>query len=390
MRVAYIAPYQGSSLIKRRPIIGNLSLAGNVKIELISKFLQRNGKAIEILSQGEVIEHRLKIYPRFCEPKLFHPEIPVFYASWLPIRFIRGFWSNWQMLRLFKTRHTINPFDAVIIYNLKRPQVFCANYAIKKLGLPVVLEYEDDAFVDIGGKSENGIKSEWYLKSVKEVLNAAAGGIGASPYLLARMPEGIPKMLLRGVVDEDIVRAGNRPLSYRKNWVIFSGTHYRSKGLEPLIIAWKGLNPPGWELHIAGQGELTTVLEKMAGNDNSIVFHGLLNRQEYTRFLSEAKIGMNPHDLSDKPGNVFAFKIIEYLGAGAHCITTPMGELEPEIEAGITYMPDNKAETIAETLIQVITERRWERSVAQYVWETYGSEAVSESLEVLLQKVLNN
>jgi hypothetical protein len=42
---------------------------------------------------------------------------------------------------LFKARHSAAPFDLVIIYNLKGPQVVCANYAIRRLGLPVVLEY---------------------------------------------------------------------------------------------------------------------------------------------------------------------------------------------------------------------------------------------------------
>jgi hypothetical protein len=390
VRIAYIAPYQGPDLINRRPILSNLGLAANYKIELISELLHRNGYNVEVLSQGEVNECPFRFYKGFYEPKLFHPEIPVFYASALSIRFMRGLWSSWKLRKLLIKRHGVRSFDAVIIYNLKRPQVHCANYASERLGLPVLVEYEDDSFVDIVGKTENGLRAMLYKKSVHDVLDAAAGCIGASPYLLSRMPGSIPKILLRGVVDEAILRASKRPLEKRQNWVVFSGTHTGSKGIEPLITAWKALDLPGWELHIGGVGELTEILKKMAGRHKSILFHGLLSRQEYVRLLSQVKIGINPHNLSKTPGNVFAFKIIEYLGAGAHCITTPMGELEPGIEMGITYMPDNKVETIAETLIRVISERRWERSVAQYVWETYGSEAVTESLGVLLQKVLKN
>jgi hypothetical protein len=81
---------------------------------------------------------------------------------------------------------------------------------------------------------------------------------------------------------------------------------------------------PGWELHIAGCGELTAQLEKIAAHDNSIVFHGLPNREENARFIGMAKVGINPHDKSQTSSNVFAFKIIDYLAAG-HCITTPKG-----------------------------------------------------------------
>lgn len=369
-------------------MVENLSLAGNVKIELISELVHRGGHEVEVLSQGEVGEREFRLFPGFQEAKKFHPEIPVLYASALPVRFVQGFWSNWRTLRLFKARHAARPFDVVIIYNLKRPQVVCATHAVARLGLPLVVEFEDDAFVDVGGKSESGFRSKLYLSSAHSVLKAASGGLGASPHLLSLMPGEIPKMLLRGVVHEDILRASNRPLTARKNWVAFSGTHYRSKGLEPLITAWKKANLPGWELHIAGRGELTSVLEKMANGDKTIVFHGLLNRKENARFLGEAKIGVNPHELSETPGNVFAFKIIEYLAAGAHCITTPMGELEPEIEAGITYMQDNQPATIAETLQQVIQERGYERLAARAAHEAYGPEAVAMSLDGLLRKVV--
>ena len=101
------------------------------------------------------------------------------------------------------------------------------------------------------------------------------------------------------------------------------------------------------------------------------MFHGLVSRQELVRLICSAKICINPHVVSQTPGNVFAFKIIEYLAAGAHVITTPMGALEQEIEVGITYMPDNKAETIAATLKQVIQVRCYERTAAQAALQTY-------------------
>ena len=388
MRIAYIAPYQGPGLIERRPVVRNLSLAGNVKIELVSELLHRGGHDVEVLSQGEVDDRRFRLYPGFYEPKQFHSEIPVFYASMLPIRFVTGIWSSWRIRRLFRGRHAVRPFDVVIIYNFKQPQVFIASHAMTHLGLPVVVEYEDDVFVDIGGKAELGFRSKLYLKFTRDVLKGAAGGLGASPHLLSRMPPGIPRMLLRGVVDEDILKASERPLAARKNWVVYSGTHTRSKGLEPLITAWKTLNLQGWELHIAGHGELTSVLEQMAENHKSIVFHGLLNRRENAQLLGEAKIGINPHDVSQTPGNVFAFKIIEYIAAGAHCITTPMGELEPEIEGGVTYMPDNLPATIGTVLQQVIEENGYERVAAQAAQDAYGPDAVAKSLDRLLRQVM--
>lgn len=385
MRIAYIAPYQGPGLLKRRPSLINLGLAANVKMELVAELLHRQSHEIEILSQGEVVERRLHFYPGFSEPEPFHSEIPVDYASALPVRFLNGLWSAFRILRLFKRRHRIRPYDAVIIYNLKVPQMMAALYAIRRLGLPVVLEYEDDALVDIRGKKESGHKAALYSRLATTVLNSVSGAIGASPYLLSLMPSTVPKVLLRGVITNDILTG--RTTKSRKPWVVFSGTFSRAKGLEQLIHAWDMVNLPGWELHIAGHGEKADVLKKMAAHHRSIVFHGLLNRAENAEFLRTATIGINPHDVSETPGNVFAFKIIEYLAAGTHVITTRMGPLESELERGITYMPDNSPATIAATIRRAIQEQQYLRTASEAAEQMYGPEAVGKSLNALVQQV---
>ena len=384
MRIAYIAPYQGPSLLERRPTTINLSLAGNLKIELIAELIQRYGHEVEILSQGEVVENRVKYYPAFSEGNLFNRTIPVHYASAFPVRFVNGWWSSRRLLDLFLKRHGESPFDVMILYNLKLPQVACARYAMDRLRLPVVVEYEDDSFVDVVGRKETSLKLRWQHARAQAILDSATGCIGVSPFLLSRFPAGVPSLMLRGVVSEDIMK---QALATKKNWVAYSGTLAHSKGLVPLIKAWRTLDLPGWELHIAGDGSLADELHKLAENCPSIVFHGLLGRQENAQFLSSAKIGINPHELSATPGNVFAFKIIEYLAAGAHVVTTPMGPLEPEIERGITYMADNTPQTIAATLRRVIDERLFERTADKTAQDAYGPAAVAKSLDRLLNDV---
>jgi glycosyltransferase involved in cell wall biosynthesis len=389
MRIAYVAPYQGPGLINCRPSVRNLALAGNLKIELVAELLHQSGHDIEILSQGEVVEPRFTVYPGFCERNPYHANISVHYASALPVRFVNGLWSTQRMLALFKRRHRAAPFDPVIVYNLKLPQMICASYARRRLGLPVVLEYEDDAFVDVAGKDERGLVSRYYLNFAKKILTTVSGGVGVSPHILSRFPSSVPKILLRGVIGDHILKSSEQQGKLRKNWVVYSGTLYRSKGLKQLITAWTKLALSGWELHIAGDGELRSTLEKMALGHKGIVFHGLLNRQDNADLLSEAKIGINPHDVSNTPGNVFAFKIIEYLAAGTHVITTPMGTVEPEIEAGITYMPDNWPETIATTLERVIRGEWYQRKAVKAARQTYGPTGVAKSLESLLNEVVN-
>jgi glycosyltransferase involved in cell wall biosynthesis len=229
--------------------------------------------------------------------------------------------------------------------------------------------------------------ADYHRGARKRTLKLVSGGMGVSPYLLSQLPNGIPKLLLRGVVSNEIVKvmAGNR--QEKKNWVVFSGTHEGTQGLEQMIRAWRTLDVPDWELHIAGQGPITEKMEDLARGCRNIVFHGLLNRADNARLICAAKIGMNPQDVTTTPGNVFAFKIVEYLAAGAHVLTTPRGALEPELEKGVTYIGDNRDQSIARGLKELIQHRRYESTAVDAAIRTYGPAAVSDALNRLLAKV---
>jgi glycosyltransferase involved in cell wall biosynthesis len=204
---------------------------------------------------------------------------------------------------------------------------------------------------------------------------------------MSKFPPEVPTLLLRGIVSHEILKSSQGSKASRKNWVVFSGTHEGTQGLEQLITAWHMLDLPDWELHVAGQGPLTPTLKTMANGKRNIVFHGLLNREENARMLCVAKIGMNPQDLTKTPGNVFPFKIIEYLAAATHVISTPRGALEPELAAGVTYIADNAPSTIAGCLSRLIETRGYQRTAEEAALEVYGPDAVSKSLNRLLEQV---
>jgi glycosyltransferase involved in cell wall biosynthesis len=391
MRIAFVAPYQGPTLVKSRPCVRNLSLGTTTKIALVAELLRMNSHEVEILSQGEVIEPSFTLYPSFSEREPFDPKIPVSYSSALPVRFLNGFWSSRGTLRLFKKRHNLAPFDAVIIYNLKPPQVTCAKYAIGRLGLPVILEYEDDHFLRVPGSNDNRLPSKLYLAAAKRLLGCLSGCVSGSPRLLAQITANVPKLLMCGVVAEAIAKAVQARNGDRRNWVVFSGTHSKPQGLEQLIEAWKLVKPSGWELHIAGHGQMTATLHKLAEGVPTIVFHGLLNREQNATLLTSGKIAVVPYEVAETQG--FSFKTIECLAAGLHVITTPLVALEgfdPGMARGITYIKDNRPETIGKSLTNAIAERLFERTAAKATLDIYGPAAVAISLEAFLTKVVGS
>jgi glycosyltransferase involved in cell wall biosynthesis len=386
MRIAYIAPYQGPDLLKRRPIVRNRSMAAVVKIEMAASLLQEKSHTLEIISQGEVIDAGCKFYPAFAESQRFHPEIPIYYASAVRLRFVTGFWEEWRALQLFKSRHKAARFDAVIIYNTKRAQLACANYALDRLGLPVLLDFEDDPFVNVTGDKPRGARAAYHVRACLRVLSKLSGCYGVSPHLLSHLPAGVPKVLMRGLVEPAIVKTSQNGNLPKKNWVSFAGTHTKSNGLAQLMDAWKTMMLPDWELHLAGFGEDTAALQKRAEGRSDIVFHGVLRGQALADLLCSSKICISPNEASRTPGNIFPCKIIDYLAAGAHVVAVPMGPLEKEFEEGITYLPSNDPEAISNAVQQVIRDRRWEHSVAPLVWETFGPAAAGDKLENLLQQ----
>jgi glycosyltransferase involved in cell wall biosynthesis len=388
MRIAYVAPYHGPTLLERRPIVRNRSMASATKIELIAELLRSSGHEVEVISQGAVIEHALTFYRSFAEPKLFHPKIPIYYGSVLPIRRLNGVWSKVRTLHLLKARHRAAPYDLVMIYNLQGPQLACARHAIGRLRLPVVLEYEDDRFVNVRGHALGGLAMRREMRESRRLFHRVSACIAVSPRLLAQLPVDLPTLLLRGVVGADLVKAGSDMTGDRKNVVLFSGTHIESNGVAQLIEGWRQVGLPDWTLHITGYGHLTERLREMAAQIPGIVFHGLVSRPELVGLMSSARICVNPHQVSDTPGNVFAFKLVEYLASGAHVVTTPMGLLEQELEAGMTYMPDNAPATIAATLRKVVGERAYTRTAGEAARRSYGPAAVARSLDALLGRVM--
>jgi glycosyltransferase involved in cell wall biosynthesis len=362
-------------------------VAARVKIQLIAELLARSSHAVEILSQGDVDGYRFELFRSLEETERFHPDIPIFYSSAFAARYLTGFWESVATQRLFQARHRAQPYDLVLIYNMKRAQIACAHYA-RRQDLPVILEYEDDSFVNVQGYVREGLIPRYHRYACTKVLKTVSGGTGVSPYLQSQFPPGIPTILLRGVVSAEIMRINGAGRQAKENRVVFSGTHEGTQGLEQMIRAWRVLNVRDWELHIAGKGPITQTLERLADGDRTIVFHGLLDREQNARLLSSARIGMNPQDVTVKPGNVFPFKIIEYLAAGVHVISTRRGPLESELEAGVTYIPDNTPEAIATGLKHVIDSSRYELTARDAAVESYGPDATTRSLNRLIDDVM--
>ena len=188
MRNANIAPYKGLTVLQQRPIVRGLSLSNAVKIELVARLMRSAGHDVEIISLGEIVDSRFRLYPGCRETRPFDPSVPVFYSSSMPIRFLNGFWSSAWMLHYFKAQHRAMPFDLVVIFNLKRPHIACANYAIRAGVSPCCSKTRMTRSSMSPGAQVRGPIESFHRRSYKQVMDRVAGAIAVSPHLLSQLP----------------------------------------------------------------------------------------------------------------------------------------------------------------------------------------------------------
>lgn len=87
---------------------------------------------------------------------------------------------------------------------------------------------------------------------------------------------------------------GSKNLSEETINITFVGRLIFAKGIHELIRAFKAQESKGCVLHIAGSGNYRAELEKLAGGDSSIIFHGELSQKEIKDLLKKTDIFINP------------------------------------------------------------------------------------------------
>jgi glycosyltransferase involved in cell wall biosynthesis len=349
------------------------------------------GHEVAIFSLGTSAERSGRVYARFSSVLEADKPVVVKYATAIDVPMLNqviGLFSLWS---LFKAEQAKRPFDVLIIYNFGVAEALVAKIAARRWHIPIVAEYEDDT--DIMPDGRKTWKNRVWRWSRVQLRRSIQGVISPSPELLAQFD--VPhKLLLRGVLGDDLYAAmreqGPRRLAPKR--FLFAGTIEFSKGVDLICEAWRLAKLDGTELEIVGEGSKRPALQSQY-EGNGIRFHGLLSRDGLLEKLTAGSICVNAQRAGQvKPGSVFPFKMIEYLGSACPVISTRMGYVEPELEVGIRYAASESPADLAAGFRDVFNHYdEWaQRSqLAQSAaWASYGSGVVMHRLNALLQAVL--
>lgn len=386
MRVAYICVYQGPELLAQRPITRGRSIAGSEKSRLVASAMALAGHDVYCIAEAIPTDRSNKFYPSFESTIVGFPAIKVVYASGFDSKIINNLWGRFSNYFRLWREHKRKPFSAVVIYDLSILQMFYVLYAHYILRIPVIIDYEDDGLVTLNGTITLFNKITGLgLKTIRSIVN---GCLAISPQLFKQFPIECPQCLVRGIADSDLIERAHAN-NQKKKIVLYSGGLTSSKGVDVLLAAWEKAKRQEWSLHITGTGPLADRCEAAAKADVSIIFFGEVSREKYLNLLCEASICVNPNRITKKPGNIFPFKIVEYLASGAVVVSTRMCEFDSQMLPSMIFTDSDHCDDLSAGIAKAI-DSPLITGGAQYAIAAYGLPAVSISIDALLQAAVDH
>jgi glycosyltransferase involved in cell wall biosynthesis len=356
MRILYITNYQGPAVVAQRGQLRNRTLGPSRKVELFARGLLAKGHVVDIVSAGTVSEGTFLHYSGF---KVQEPTCGGAWVSYLPgidIPRINLLYAS-RMLARFLAR--VDDYDAVFLYNLEWYFLSPVLEHSSKVKCPVVVEYEDDAMTRIGARL-----ACWHQARGSRAISAAkrrvAGVVAVSPEL-GRQLGHENTVVIPGLVGSELLSI-NREVSNVPPAgplrLIYTGGLTRPKGPGLLIEAANCISFPV-ELDIVGGGnELSALQEQALKSKWPVRVHGELPREQMVDLLRRSHIAVNPHRFeAGQLGQIFPFKIVEYVGSGIPVVSSRFGEFPLPTRDSFVIYADDSPQSLADAIGR-----------ARYVW----------------------
>ncbi|MCU0639704.1 MAG: glycosyltransferase [Candidatus Krumholzibacteria bacterium] len=217
-----------------------------------------------------------------------------------------------------------------------------------------------------------------------DAMRMAQGIVSINEDLAARLRyEGIEPAKIHVVyngVDRDIFKPGDRDrsrsllgLGREKKIILFAGNLKPVKGIDLLLAALSGMEPPGVELHLLGRGPEQGHLEQLAvseGLSGRVFFHGGVKYPAMVHWYNAADVFCLP-SLHEGTPNV----ILESLACRVPVVASRTGGI-PEIvtpRSGILFECGDYRSLRA--ALEESLRREWDRSAIECPAETWAINA---------------
>ncbi|NLA38995.1 MAG: glycosyltransferase family 4 protein [Methanomicrobiales archaeon] len=326
--------------------------------------------------------------------------------TWQPGSGDPGFASRMAYYLLFPLHALLwlcsprNRFDLIIT---SAPPLFTGipGYVLRRIGcVKWFLDIRDlwiDASIGLGFLKEGSIYVR-ISRRFEEICLAHADLVCVTTEELGRRISSryrvaAPIELMPNGVNTDLFRPAE---SRKKQQIVYAGNVGHAQDLEKVALAIKSMNGNhSLKLLIAGDGDIREYLERLVEAENltdSVIFTGILPREEIPRLLSESLVGVAPLKQLATLEYAAPTKAYEYMACGIPFIGCGNGEIARLArESGAGIIAENTPEAIAASLSSLLDDpakmEEMGRRGREYVAEHYDRRTITLRLKQHIERM---
>ena len=215
----------------------------------------------------------------------------------------------------------------------------------------VVIDYEDGKhLIDRGVMKVLSTLAEFLIKPM------VSGAILATPALAARLPAGVPAMVVPGILNDNLpekplIRDGDRV------HLLYSGSLDAERGI-PLLLKYldSQLLHKNVCVEVTGQGNYTAELQSIAAlKPDYIRFHGKVSEQRLQEIRQRCHFGLNLQSSANPISQVtYPSKTFDYLNAGLRLISTNAAGAESVLGPAAIYLEEETEQGLANAVDEAV------------------------------------
>lgn len=334
------------------------------------------------------------------------------------IRLIRPAFSSlrgWKYISAKISSHNFieralqeNKFDAVLLYS-----VFINGVSTVKLcnKFKVPLVYRT---LDAYHLLHANFFARLLLKRGESYIYKNAAKISVTndhmiPYVkaIARQPLRDEPFVLKHGVDTNFFAVSEPDAELSEKWglgpdhdvVVFLGTTYNFSSLDSIIREMPSMlkKLPQLRLLIVGGGELDPLLKQLVDDlqlEGRVILTGMVSYDLVPRYLSLAKLAINPFKINSVTENIIPIKVLQYLSCGLPLLSSPLKDVVnnfPESVSGVTYSDVNDiggfCNKIVDLLFDASNLEELSLAARQYICQNFDINRTLVSLTGVLENL---
>lgn len=297
------------------------------------------------------------------------------------VRLMRPAFSNlrgWKYISAKINSHSYieqalqkNQFDAVLLYS-----VFINGVATVKLcnKFKVPLVYRT---LDAYHLLHSNPFARFLLRRGESYIYKNAAKISVTndhmiPYVnaIAGQPLRDEPFVLKHGVDTDFFAVSEPDAELSTKWgldsdhdvVVFLGTTYSFSSLDSIIREMPSMlkKLPQLRLLIVGGGELDPLLRQLVDEfqlEGRVILTGMVSYDLVPRYLSLAKLAINPFKINSVTENIIPIKVLQYLSCGLPLLSSPLQDVVnnfPDSVSGVTYSDANDTKEFCNRIVDLL------------------------------------